>query len=83
MSIDVKLKKLFGQTFSKTNFIYNLINKWLNALRICSMSGRLLVPGPNRVIAKNVKRCTYCCYVRCTILIVRVGEIPWPQTDAT
>ena len=28
---------------------------------------------PNRVIAKVVKSCTYCCYVRCAILIVWVG----------
>ncbi len=26
--------------------------------------------GPNRVIAKDVKNCTYCCYVRCATLIV-------------
>ena len=29
---------------------------------------------PNCVIAKDVKSCTYCCYVRCATLIVRVGE---------
>ena len=28
---------------------------------------------PNRVIAKDVKSCTYCCYVRYATLIVRVG----------
>ncbi len=37
----------------------------------------MLVPGlvdpQNRVIAKDVKSCTYCCYVRYAILIVRVG----------
>ena len=27
----------------------------------------------NRVIAKDVKSCTYCCYVKCATLIVRVG----------
>ncbi len=26
--------------------------------------------GPNRVIAKDGDSCTYCCYVRCAILIV-------------
>ncbi len=26
--------------------------------------------GPNRVLAKDVKSCTYCCYVRCATLIV-------------
>ena len=30
--------------------------------------------NPKRVIAKNVKICTYCCYVRCATLIVWVGE---------
>ena len=29
--------------------------------------------GPNRVIAKGVKSCTCCCYVRCAILIEQVG----------
>ncbi len=28
--------------------------------------------GPNSVIAKDVKSCTYCCYVLCGILNVRV-----------
>ncbi len=27
----------------------------------------------NRVIAKDVKSCTHCCYVKCATLIVRVG----------
>ena len=39
--------------------------------------------SPNNVIAKDVKSCTYCCYVRCTTLIVRVGGIPWLQTGVT
>ncbi len=34
---------------------------------------------PNRVIAKDVKSCTYCCYLRGVTLIVRVGGIPWLQ----
>ncbi len=29
---------------------------------------------PDRVIGKDVKRCTYCCYVRCATLIVWVLE---------
>ena len=37
----------------------------------------------NRVIAKDVKSCNYCCYVRCATLIVLEGEMPWPQTSAT
>ncbi len=39
-----------------------------------------MILGPNRVIAKDVKNCTYCCYVRC---IIRVGVIPCPQKGAT
>ncbi len=38
---------------------------------------------PNRIIAKDVKRFTYCCYVRCATFIVWVGEIPWSQTGTT
>ncbi len=41
------------------------------------------VIGSNRVIAKDAKSCTYCCYVRCSTLIVKVGGMPWPQTGAT
>ncbi len=39
--------------------------------------------GPNRVIAKDVKICTYCCYVRCATLIVWVVGMPWHQTGST
>ncbi len=39
--------------------------------------------GQNRVIAKDVKRCTLRCYVRCAALMVRIERMPWPQTDAT
>ncbi len=39
--------------------------------------------GPNRVIAKDVKKCTDCCYVRYATLIVRLGCMPWPKTGAT
>ena len=28
---------------------------------------------PNRIIAKDVKSCTFCCYVRCPTLIVWIG----------
>ena len=41
------------------------------------------MPGPNCVMAKDVKSCTYCCYVRCATLIVWVGGMPWPKTGAT
>ena len=34
---------------------------------------------PNRVLAKDVKSCTYCCHVRYATLIVRVGVVSWPQ----
>ncbi len=37
----------------------------------------------NQVIARDVRSCTYCCYVRCATLIVRVGGMPWPKTGAT
>ncbi len=33
-----------------------------------------LTPRPYRIIAKDVKIYTYCCYVRCATLIVRVWE---------
>ncbi len=36
--------------------------------------------GPNRVIAKDFKSCTYWCFVWCVTLIGRVGWIPWLQT---
>ncbi len=39
--------------------------------------------GPNRAIAKGVKSCIYCCYVRCVTFIVCVGRIPWSQIGAT
>ncbi len=39
--------------------------------------------NPNRVIAKGIKSCTYCLYVRCATLIVRVRGMPWHQTRAT
>ncbi len=37
----------------------------------------------NRVIAKDDKRCTYCCYVSCLELMVWVGGINWPKTSET
>ena len=38
-----------------------------------------LLLEPNRVIAKDVKSCTYCCYFRCATLIVWIGVMPWPK----
>ncbi len=35
----------------------------------------------NRIIAKDIKRYSYC-YVRCPTLIVRVGGMPWSLTGA-
>ncbi len=32
--------------------------------------------GQNRVIAKHVNSCTYCCYIRCATSIVWVGGMP-------
>ncbi len=43
--------------------------------------GSMLVQ--NRVIAKEVKSCTNYCYVRCAVLIVRVGGRPLPKTGTT
>ncbi len=37
----------------------------------------------NRVIAKYVKSCTYCCHVRRASLIERVWGMPWPKTGRT
>ncbi len=37
----------------------------------------------DQVTAKDVKGCTYCCYVRCKTLIVWAGEMPWPNSGAT
>ncbi len=39
--------------------------------------------GQSHDITKDVKSCTYCCYVRWTTLIVWVGGMPRPQTGAT
>ena len=39
--------------------------------------------GQNRVIAKDVKNCNYCCYLRCAALIFRIGGMPWSRTGAT
>ena len=33
-------------------------------------------------ITKDVKNCSYLCYVRCATLIVRVWVMSWPQTGA-
>ena len=43
-------------------------------IMICSA----LMLGPNRVIAKTVKICTYCSNVSCTTLIVPLEGLPWP-----
>ncbi len=34
-------------------------------------------------LTKDVKKSSYCYYVRCATLIVRVGEMPWPKTGVT
>ncbi len=31
----------------------------------------------------DVKSCAYRCYVRCAILLVRAGGMPWPQIGTT
>ena len=37
----------------------------------------------NRVIIKYVKNCIYCCYAKCTTLIVRVLGMHWPFIGST
>ena len=37
------------------------------------------VIGMNHVITKDVEKGSYCCYVRCTTQIVRVGGMPWSK----
>ena len=39
--------------------------------------------GPNRIKAKDVKNCTYCCYIRCSTLIIQESGMPWPKTGTT
>ena len=40
----------------------------------------IIVARQNHVIAIDVKSFTYCCYVRCATMIVRVGGMPWSKT---
>ena len=48
-----------------------------NRLVVGDVMGSIL--GQHRVIAKDVKSFTYCCYVKCKISIVRVKGMPWYQ----
>ncbi len=52
---------------------------WCNTrhLYVVEVMGSIL--GPNNVIAKDSKMCTYCCYVKCASLIVWVGECIGPK----
>ncbi len=38
---------------------------------------------PNRVITKDIQRCTFCFYDRWVTIKVLVGKMPWSQTGAT
>ncbi len=38
---------------------------------------------PNHIKAKDIRICTYYCYVKKVTLIVWLGGMPWPQTGAT
>ncbi len=78
-----------GQT--KWNNGYLCYFYW-NETCVCSITGSASarrwevmgsILGPNRVIAKYVKSCIYCCYVRCATLIVWEEGMPWPKTGAT
>ncbi len=60
-------------TFSDFVFFINSMKSKLNSSML----------GPNRVITKDFKSCTYCYNVICRTLIVRVKGMPWPQTSAT
>ena len=39
-----------------------------------------VILSPNRIIAKDVKSCTSCCYIRCSMIIVWVRWMPWLKT---
>ncbi len=58
-SID-KIKNLYTHPLHNTQHIHS-----------AQVKGSML--SPDRVIAKEVKSCTYCCYVRSSTLTVRVG----------
>ncbi len=57
--------------------------KYISSMLGCGigLDGSML--DPTCVIAKDVKSCTYCCYVRCETSIEQVGGMPWPQAGAT
>ena len=67
-----------SKEFTSTLWLIVLVPWFLNR-NIVQASTR----GPNCVIAKNVKSCTYSWYVICVTLIIRLWEMPWPKTGAT
>ena len=57
--------------------IHCITHSIAHTISVGKMKGSML--GPNRVIAKVIKSCDYCCFVRCSILIVRIGECFGPK----
>ena len=54
---------------------------WYIKLSFKKMMGSTI--GPNCVIARDVKSCTFCYYVRCVTLMVRVGGMHLCKTGTT
>ncbi len=82
--------QLLKNEINQKQFIchWNFFPKWLDVcVSVAHPPGVgeviVLILGPNRFKAKNVKSCTYCLYVRCVTLILWVGGMPWPKTCAT
>ncbi len=64
-------------------FLYSSLwpqNIWSMTYSVCNVHTWILVMRSMldqiRVIAKDVKGCTYCCYVRCMTIKVRSGGMP-------
>ncbi len=74
--LNITLNSFFPSTTIHRYRGFLLTNKpWHNTYHILlTLVGDSSFFGPNRVIVKDVKICTYCYYVRCVTLIVWVGE---------
>ena len=65
----------------KGNFCYlPYFGDGWNKLYFCGI-GAVISPilGLNWIKAKDIKSCTYCCYVKCATLLVWVGGMFWRQ----
>ncbi len=67
-----------GRLWVRCSAVVSLVPNARSSATWCS----IIVLGPIRIIAKDVKSCTFCWYVRCVTVIVRVGGVHWPQTGA-